>query len=73
MSDLICKFCGEPYDVAYLRDEEPEWFEKMKRGKGCPTCKGVCISIDSEAKVQLAIDHLSSLYDSLDEDITEYI
>ena len=39
--DIICTNCGEPWDVYYVRQEEPEGFDRQGSViKSCPSCHG---------------------------------
>jgi hypothetical protein len=45
MSQIICRICGEPYDVTgglhYSHSDMPSFqFEQFIRGRGCPCCQG---------------------------------
>ncbi len=53
--DIICTRCGEPWDVDYVRHEEPDEFER--RGgviTVCPCCRNKPVKLSKETKERLA-------------------
>lgn len=60
--DVVCRNCGEPWDVAELED----WSEGEKKqffsGKGCPSCKGEptyrCVKCGEVYKSWMKVDML---------------
>lgn len=42
MADVICRVCGEPWDVHHLRYDAPAWvYALVLAGAGCESCEGV--------------------------------
>lgn len=41
MSDVICRVCGEPWDLHHLRHDAPAWVMPLVlAGAGCESCEG---------------------------------
>lgn len=52
--DLVCTRCGEPWDIAYVLQEEPDAFRR--RGgliQHCPSCPTAKPQLDPEKKLKL--------------------
>jgi len=42
MADVICRVCGEPWEVYHLRHDAPAWVMPLVlAGAGCESCEGV--------------------------------
>ena len=42
MADVICRVCGEPWEVYHLRHDAPAWVMPLVlSGAGCESCEGV--------------------------------
>lgn len=52
--DLVCTRCGEPWDIAYVLQEEPDAFRR-KGGliQRCPSCPTAKPQHDPETKLKL--------------------
>lgn len=54
--DVYCTRCGEPWDIDYVRHEEPEGFARCKGViTSCPCCQGKLVQLSPQDKEQLAI------------------
>lgn len=41
MSDVLCRVCGEPWDVHHLKHDAPAWvYPLVLAGAGCESCEG---------------------------------
>lgn len=41
MSDVLCRVCGEPWDVHHLKHDAPAWvYALVLAGSGCESCEG---------------------------------
>lgn len=60
MGDIICKICGEPWDMYGLRhgDVKPDVADKILDGVGCPYCK---FGTDLNKHGNHAVEYLISL------------
>jgi hypothetical protein len=68
--DLICVYCGEPWDMDYVLHESPKDFTRIGGViKHCPSCPkdGTKPNLDNETKARLEI--VESLGDVLGDDI----
>ena len=72
--DIICGVCGEPYEIFYLVDEEPEWKDKMLRGEGCPSCKGEKPQgLSEKTNEELDFERLNSIEENTDLDSVDFM
>ena len=60
MSNIICRVCGEPWDMYGLKhgDVKPDEADKILDGKGCPCCK---FGTDPKKHEDHAEEYLNSL------------
>ncbi|MFH1416757.1 MAG: hypothetical protein ABII12_00505 [Planctomycetota bacterium] len=66
--DLVCIRCGEPWDMDYVRHEEPEAFKRRGgRIDHCPCCPEK--KPKHSAKEQERLDAIAALADLLGDDI----
>jgi len=66
--DLVCIRCGEPWDMDYVRHEEPEAFKRSGgRIDHCPCCPEE--KPKHSAKQQERLDAIAALADLLGDDI----
>ena len=71
MGDVICAQCGEPWEYygIYHGDMEKDEIKPFLEGKNCPCCA----DDPPKKKDRFLNEHFSSLMDSSDEDIIEYL
>lgn len=75
MGDVICRWCGEPWEYYHLKHEMVEG-EKVLEGEGCPSCswsEDIPWTEESTDSPEYEFAWKESIINGTDENVMDYI